>query len=96
MFIGGLGMPKRRQLHGRVLTRLGEQGCGYIENGEGGFLVISGEGTFHADLTPAELIELGTELIMHGTEKLSKLAKQPGHPSKGSDRNGGTFKGPQS
>jgi hypothetical protein len=68
-------MPKRRQLHGRVLTRLSEQGVGWIESGDGGFLAISGEGTFHAELTPAEVIELGTELVMHGTEMLAKQAR---------------------
>lgn len=90
-------MPKRRQLHGRVLSRLAEQGCGYIESGEGGFLAISGEGTFHAELTPAELIELGTELVMHGTEMLSKqdrLARWA--DAKRADDNRGHFKGPQS
>jgi hypothetical protein len=76
-------MPKRRQLHGRVLTRLSELGCGWIETGDTGFLAISSEGTFHADLTPAELIELGTEMIMHGTEMLSKQARQVRSSSKG-------------
>jgi hypothetical protein len=68
-------MPKRRQLHGRVLTRLAEQGVGWIESGDSGFLAISSEGTFHADMTPSDLIELGTELIMHGTEMLAKQAR---------------------
>jgi hypothetical protein len=62
-------------LHGRVLTRLSEQGIGWIETGDTGFLAISSEGTFHADLTPAELIELGTELIMHGTEMMAKQTR---------------------
>ncbi len=65
-------MPKRRQLHGRVLTRLNEHGCGYIEMGADGFLAISGDGTYHANLTPTELIQLGIELVMHGTEMLGK------------------------
>lgn len=69
-------MPKRRQLHGRVLTKLDEQGLGYIESGDGGFLVVSGDGTSLAQLTPVELVGLGTELIMHGTEMLAKQAKR--------------------
>lgn len=89
-------MPKRRQLHGRVLTRLSEQGVGYVESGEGGFLIVSSEGTFHADLSPVELIELGTELIMHGTEMLAKMAKDRRSPSKGVNSTGGTFKDPRS
>lgn len=89
-------MPKRRQLHGRVLTRLHEEGCGYVEHGHDGFLIVSGDGTFHAGITPAELIELGTELIMHGTEMLTKMAKDRRPPSKGLNSNGGTRRDPRS
>lgn len=89
-------MPKRRQLHGRVLTKINEQGLGYFERGETGFLAVSSEGTYFADLTPMELIEMGTELIMHGTEMLAKLAKARQSPSKGVDDHGGTSKGPRS
>lgn len=72
---GDVGM-KRGQLHGRVLIRLAEEGFGYIERTEDGFLATSGDGTSHAPLTPVELVEWGTELIMHGTKMLAAQARR--------------------
>jgi hypothetical protein len=60
-------------VRGRQLDQLDLEGVFYIEVGSEGFLIVEGcQDTFCRPLRPMELVELGTELIVAGTEAVAQ------------------------
>jgi hypothetical protein len=55
-------MSYQRKVRGKTLDRLCDDQVFYVERGNGGFLVVEGmNSAYFTTLSPAELIELGTD-----------------------------------
>ena len=55
------------KVRGKILDRLCDDQVFYVEKSRGGFLVVEGMSSANfTTLTPQELVELGTELVVAG------------------------------
>ena len=58
------------------MDRLCDDQVFYVEKGNGGFLVVEGmNSAYFTTLTPQELVDLGTELVVAGTQAQPKNGK---------------------